>query len=289
MTDAALSPWRHGSEEICPGAHVVRVLRHLPGRRVATLVELPEGSAVLKVFASPRARGNIRRLTALRASAAGHIVPARGLCDSAGHVSMVEWIPGTVFADLDDDQFVSASVAVGAALRAFHACGASLDREWNITNELEQLERRATQTTAPFVCTVAREAAALKPTRSVPAHRDCHPRQVVIGSPGARWIDLDDAAMAPPALDVANFVAHLRRDAAIGRRNQLATTEAIRRFTEGYGSLPPDVTTWERLSLVRLAGLAETRHKRLDWQAAILQLVDAPTACPAPAGPHVGV
>jgi hypothetical protein len=284
VADASLSPWRHGAEEVCAGAKVVRVLRHLPGRRVATLVDLPEGSAVLKVFASPRARGNVRRLTALRATPAGHVVPAGGLCDLAGHVSVVEWIPGTVFADLDDDRFVRASTAVGAALRALHACGASLDREWTVTNEVEHLERRATRATAHVVRTVAQEAATMKPARCVPAHRDCHPDQIVTGWSGTRWIDLDDAAMAPAALDVGNFVAHIRRDAAIGRRNQVASTEAIRRFTEGYGSLPPDVTTWERLSLARLAGLAETRHGRLDWQAAIVGLLAAPVACPAPAG-----
>lgn len=76
-----------------------------------------------------------------------------------------------------------------------------------------------------------------------------------------RFIDLDDAAMAPRGLDVGNFVAHLRKQAAIGQRWPPAVIDvAISAFIDGYGTPRDNLECWERLSLAPLAALAETRY-----------------------------
>ena len=49
-----------------------------------------------------------------------------------------------------------------------------------------------------------------------------------------RWIDLDDAAMAPRGLDVGNFVAHLRRDAVVGADRQ----RGLEAVEQGAGGRP---------------------------------------------------
>jgi Ser/Thr protein kinase RdoA (MazF antagonist) len=108
----------------------------------------------------------------------------------------------------------------------------------------------------------------------VTSHRDCHPRQAVLTHDAARWIDLDDCAMAPAGLDVGNMIAHLKREAAIGLRAQPVTDAAVAAFRRGYGALPATAALWERLSLVRLCGLAETRHQRLDWLISISRLIN---------------
>ena len=275
VTDPALAPWRAGADEVCPEAEVVAVLRHLPGRRVASLVRTAGGLRVLKVFASPRARGNDRRLRALALSRAGVLVPRPLGADSAGHVGLVSYAEGELFECLDDRRFVTTAEAVGAALRRLHGSGAQLDRRWGVAEEMEQLRRRATPTTR---AAVERLPSAALPDddaggRSyVSAHRDCHPRQVVLTAAGVRWIDLDDAAMAPAGLDVGNFLAHLRRDAVLGRRCAAATTGAVAAFRRGYGPLPSQVDRWERLSLLRLAGLAELRHGSAEQAGTLLAL-----------------
>jgi len=215
---------------------------------------------VLKVFARPRARGNDRRLRSLAATRAGPLVPRPLGVDPSGHVSLVAWTAGEVYDRVDARTFVAAAPAAGAALRALHASGAQLDRSWTYREEVAQLRRRATPATRAAAEEIVAATAALAAEPLVPAHRDCHPRQVVLRAGAVHWIDLDDAALAPAALDVGNFVAHLRRDACLGRRPVEATEAAVAGFLDGYGPVAGDLEGWTRLALVRLAGLAETRH-----------------------------
>lgn len=259
-TDPALAPWAGGAEEVCPGARVGAVLRHLPGRRVASLVERAHDCGVLKVFASPRARGNHRRLAALHATAAAHVVPRPIAVDVRGHVSLVEYVAGTPMPDLDDRRYVDAARLGGAALRQLHRSAAVLDRCWEVRDEIEQLRRTSgplTQAVVERVIGTTRHSSA----GVVTAHRDCHPAQLVLTGGGhACWIDLDDAAMAPAGLDVGNFIAHLEAEAATGRRGAATVEAAVAAFVDGYGVEVPDVAAWRRLSLARLCALAETRH-----------------------------
>ncbi len=272
--DAALSRWADGAQELCPSAEVRQVLRHLPGRRVATLVDTPSGPAVLKVFARPRARGNDRRLRRLATCpSAGALVPHPLGADAAGHVSLVEFVPGEVFDTVDDERFVAVAPLVGAALAALHASRVELDRSWIWQQEVTLLRDRPAPVTAALVEGIVEETAHLATEPVAVAHRDCHPRQIVLTADGVRWIDLDDLALAPPTLDVGNMIAHLRRDAAFGDRSAAATAAAIAGFREGYGAVSGDLGAWERLALIRLAGLAQTRHGRPDRAAAVVAML----------------
>lgn len=271
-TDAALAPWAEAAAGLCPGSRCVRVLRYLENRRVATLIEFPHGRAVLKVFARPRARGNDRRLKSFAASPAGELVPTPLAVDSSGHVSVVSWAAGEVYDQVDDETFIAAAGYIGRALRRLHESNAALDRVWAYDDEVAQLRRRATPATRNAVEEIIAATAALANERLAPAHRDCHPRQVVLHGDRVMWIDLDDATLAPPALDVGNFVAHLRRDACLGRRDHGASEEAVGAFVDGYGRIDGDLEAWTRLALARLAGLAETRHRRPDQRRRLLAL-----------------
>ena len=272
-TDAALAPFAAGADELCPDADVVEVLRYLPGRRVASLVRLATGEhAVLKVFASPRARGNHRRLARLAGRVPAGTVPRSLGADARGHVLLLEHVPGSVYDTTDDGTFVAVARRVGAALRALHAADVDLDRAWTLADELAQLTARAPESTVALVEHAIGRLAIAPDARLVVAHRDCHPRQVVIDRTGAaRWIDLDDAAMAPAGLDVGNFVAHLRREAVIGTRTDAVAEAAVAGFLAGYGTAPDDVEAWEELARLRLAGLATTRHARPDWTARLCE------------------
>lgn len=270
LTDEALAPWAPGADELCPDGEVVRVLRHLPGRRVTTLVRTGGALAVLKVFASPRGRGNIRRLRAFAATDAAPLVPRPLGADAGGHVALLEHVDGTPMPELPPGETRAAAVMAGAALRRLHACGAVLDRERTLADEFERLDRTSgAMTRDPVRRALANRHPA--PRATVPSHRDCYPAQVVVRDGHARYIDLDDAAMAPAGLDVGNFVAHLRKDELVGRLPAGVGATAAEAFVAGYGQRPPDLDAWTALALARLAGLAETRHRDLA-QAELLLL-----------------
>jgi hypothetical protein len=285
VTDEALAPWAHHAATIAPGAQFVRLLRHLPGRRVATQVRTPDGQhAVLKVFAGPRARGNDRRLGALQRSSVRHMVPRPLGVDATGHVSLVEWVDGVMFDQTPDERFADAAFQVGVSLRQLHESSVELDRSWTIREELALLGKRQTHTVQQLISSMGgmeQLTDRLLDEPLVTAHRDCHPRQAVIAQGPARWIDLDDCAMAPAGLDVGNMIAHVKREAAIGLRDQTVANAAVASFRCGYGPLPATTHVWERLSLVRLCGLAETRHQRSDWLTSIARLIDDEVATAA--------
>jgi len=214
---------------------------------------------VLKLFATSRARGGHHRLTAFRESPARSLVP-RPLGYRKGHLALVEFIPGTPLDQLADDALTPAAELAGRALRRLHDSGVELDRTWGSGDEIAQLRRTVGPVTRRAVeRAIARWSLPAK-GRSVPSHRDCHPAQVVWTGDGVRLIDLDDSAMAPPGLDVGNFLAHLQADAILERRAEDAIRAAVEAFANGYGSEPPALRAWTQLALARLAALAERRN-----------------------------
>lgn len=274
-TDPLLTPWAGGLAEVAPGARVGDVLRYLPGRRVATFVECERGPVVVKVFASPRARGNARRLRAFAGSPAAALVPTVIGCDATGHVLAVSYRPGDLPGSLSDVDYVACMFRVGAALRELHDSGSELDRVWAWEQETAQLARRAVAATRDLVDVVVAETAWLARSPLSPCHRDCHPRQVVVAADGSvGWIDLDDSALAPRGLDVGNLLGHLVREHVTGVRSKGSKVLASEAFLDGYGpcsALDESVlAAWTVLAVARLAGLAESRHRDSAQRDALL-------------------
>jgi hypothetical protein len=281
VTDGVLAPWASEADRLCPEAEVIRVLRHLPGRRVTTLVRTGDGFAVLKLFATSRARGGHRRLTAFAESPAGPLVP-RPIGYRKGHLALVEFIPGTPLDQLGDDGVVAAAGLAGRALRRLHDSGAVLDRTWVLGDEIAQLRRTAGPATRTAVERAIARWAPPDQRGTVPSHRDCHPGQVVWTEDRVRFIDLDDSAMAPPGLDAGNFLAHLQMEAFLERRTKDSAAKAVDAFGSGYGSEPPALRAWTQLALVRLAALAETRHKSVEQATVLCRALEQ--VPPVPAG-----
>lgn len=272
VTDPQLIPWSSGLDSICPDAEFIRTLRYLPGRRVASHVRSGGGDLVLKLFASPRARGNDRRLRSWKESPARDLVPAPMGSDRTGHLGLVEFVPGVPLNQLEGIELIRACEMAGAALNRLHNSGVELDRDWSISEELDQLERRATPRASGAIAALVGLDFA-KGTSLVSSHRDCHPGQAVVSGEHFCWIDLDDSAMAPAALDVGNMIAHLRRYGAVGTIDPRVVAKSIDAFRAAYGELPEQSDMWEWLSLARLVSLAEYRHSRADEAVALLELL----------------
>ena len=276
LLEAASGP----SGPLGPDLHLMTLLRHLPGRRAALLADRLGTPVVVKVFASPRARGNHRRLVALARSGLAPITPEAVAVGADGHVGVVSFTPGQVLDSVSDAEFVEGSSGAGLALARLHRSAAVLDRSWTWQDEIDQLVRRA-----PISLLAVARCARRRPLPEaplVPSHRDFHPRQVILATTGTvRLIDFDDTAMAPAGLDVGNMVAHLHREATVHGRPGPVVEAAVRAFLVAYGTPPTDLQQWVQLSLIRLACLAETRHLDRDQRDALLKLA-RPTFAAAP-------
>ncbi len=275
VTDPALAAVAGGIDELCPNATVVGVLRHVVDRRVTTLVSTSDDQAILKIFASPRARGNDRRLQMLVQAGVGDLVPTPLGHDSSGHAGLVSFRPGVILESTTDEQFVAACARAGIALRRLHDCPAMLDRDWTMQDETRQLLRRTPASLFSLVETLV-SAIPLTYDALVPSHRDCHPRQLIVSTTSVAWIDLDDCSMAPSGLDVGNMLAHLTRESILGHRTAEVIAWARLGFLLSYGwpaALWRDLAGWECLSLARLAGLAETRFNSPSEREALVDEV----------------
>ncbi len=253
---------------------VDRVLRHVAGRRITALATTDDGrTVVVKIFHGPRARGNDRRLQTLHAAGLAGLVPTPLGHDPSGRIGVLDFRPGTVLDQLPDHDFVAACHGAGTALARLHRCGAELDREWTLDDELSSLAANAPASCADLVHDLAGRVAGAADSRAVPSHRDCHPSQLVVDGRTVFWIDLDDCAMAAPGLDVGNMLAHLTREGLLGRRSGPLVAAARQAFRNAYGwhHDESELHRWEVLSLARLAGLAEARHRSLDQRDALLE------------------
>lgn len=266
FTDGALSPFAPAAEAAVPGGRVVKVLRHVPGRRVTSLVEAAGHRLVVKVHARPVAAAAGDQLRILAQAGLSGVTPYPRAVVADGHVAALTYHPGTMLHELEDRQLLGACVRVGAALRRLHDCRAALSRRWTVEDELA---RTAAAVAAPGAALDAlRERAEALPDQDlVVAHRHCRPGHLLVDGGGSvRLVDLDDVAVAPRGLDVGNLLAHLHRDGLRGVRRPAVAAAAGDAFLLGYGRAagldPSSLAWWRSVALVRLAGLAQ--HRRQD-------------------------
>jgi Ser/Thr protein kinase RdoA (MazF antagonist) len=237
-------------------------LKRKPGRRQTLRARGPEGSAIVKLYASDRASVVASRVAALAAGPPEPVVPMVLHVDPDLHLVVLSEVPGPPLREaLLDEDFATCS-RVGVALGAWHAAWSAVApvplRRHTFARELEVLHRRA----ASASTSVARAVASSLPrltgewTCSTVVHRDLYEEQVLAGE-RIGLIDLDDAGIGPPELDLGNLVAHAEllerrqgRDLAYGRRALL----------DGYTQTGPslDNALLDRcrgLTLLRLACL----------------------------------
>ena len=158
---------------------------------------------------------------------------------------------------------------IGAALGALHVSPAPLERRHNPADELAPLAARVARLAAADARLGRRASAALEQLGSLapgphawrlqPVHRDLHPEQVLVAPDGRiGFVDLDDAALSEPALDVGNFIAHivwLGCQTPTGAARLRGAALAFRRAHAAVDPrIDPAVMRWcEAAALLRLA------------------------------------
>jgi Ser/Thr protein kinase RdoA (MazF antagonist) len=239
-------------------------LKRKPGRRRTLRARGPEGSAIVKVYASDRAPLVARRVAALASGPPEPVVPAVLDFDPQLHLVVLTDMPGRPLREalLHGDH--ATCFRVGAALGAWHAAWEGIRpaplAEHTADRELEILSIRADAAPQP----VARTVHAALPTLTgqwtctTVVHRDLYEEQVLVGG-RVGLIDVDDAALGPPELDIGNLIAHVE---LLARRRQLDLGSPARALLEGYSETGPELddTLLERcrrLTRLRLACLNE--------------------------------
>jgi Ser/Thr protein kinase RdoA (MazF antagonist) len=208
----------------------VAILRHKPGRRCTLRYDVRVGSPgterlerlYAKTFASGRGHRVYEVLTAIsgaRTCGPGVRVPAPLRYLPFLKLLVLREVPGAPVAPalLAGDTAMAERIA--DAIHALHASGLDLRRQHGPEAELAPLGDRvrrlcgACPSLAPLAIPCLRLVDAWRerafPWRWRPAHRDFYHDQILAGDHGLSVLDFDDAAMAEPALDIANFLGHL--------------------------------------------------------------------------------
>ena len=152
---------------------------------------------------------------------------------------------------------------IGVALGRMHVRLVRIDREHTLQDEIEILEKglslcrkrprwKSDLQRLYGACRTLIESLPAHPATGI--HRDFYPAQVLCTGKQIGFVDCDLLAMGHPAIDVANFVAHLRETALRKYENPDATEHHEKAFEEGYRSvLPLEETSFRVLRLASLA------------------------------------
>ena len=249
--------------EIVGAPVVLEELKQKPRRRTLR-ARGSRRSAIAKVYSSDRASVVAGRVAALAAGPWEPVVPAVLHVDSRLRLVVLSDVPGRPLREALLDGDLATCSRVGVALGTWHAAwyGAAPSplRRHTHDRELELLRLRAEAASPPVARAVADALPRLAGdwTCSTVVHRDLYEEQVLAGE-RVGLIDLDDAALGPPELDLGNLVAHAE---LLERRRERDFTRERGALLDGYAATGPplDEALLDRcrgLTLLRLACLNE--------------------------------
>jgi Ser/Thr protein kinase RdoA (MazF antagonist) len=237
-------------------------LKHKPGRRLTVRARGPRGTAIVKVYGSERASVVAGRVAALASGPPEPAVPAVLDVDPDLQLVVLSDVPGRPLREALLDGDLAACARAGVALGLWHAAwrdappGAlqahTAEREVAILRTrtgaasppvAETLENAIRHLSGQWACTTV-------------VHRDLYEEQVLVGE-RIGLIDLDDAAVGPPELDLGNLVAHVEL-LELRRSRDLAPEKRVLldAYTEAGPALDVELLDrCRRLTLLRLACL----------------------------------
>ena len=189
-------------------------LKHKPGRRLTLRARGPGGSAVIKLYSSDRVAAAAARIAAFRGGPLEPVVPRVLAVDPARRMLVLSEVLGTPLREAVLASDEGACRHTGSVLGAWHTAwkgkAPSALTAHTIERELGVLIDRAALAPSEIRLGVAAAIPELRgdwsPVTAV--HRDLYEEQILLGE-RVGLIDLDDAALGPPELDVGNLLAHI--------------------------------------------------------------------------------
>lgn len=204
----------------------IHLVRHKPGRRAILRydVETVCGRSVLyaKTFASERGpKVYAITTTIVKAAAFGPDIALPAPVAYLPYLRTIvqRGVPGEPVADRLAANDTALAARIADALYRFNTSGIDLGRRHDLRKELSPLAARVEQVVqrdaalGDLARTLLDRLAAADQDelawRWLPVHRDMYHEQVLVDGDRLAVLDLDDAAMSEPAVDVSNVVAHL--------------------------------------------------------------------------------
>jgi hypothetical protein len=271
-------------DELLGGPVGIEELKHRPGRRRTLRAIGTKRNAIVKVYASERAASVASRLASLGEGPAEPLLPTVLLVEPTLRTVVLSELAGRPLraALLCGDRHACrrAGVALGAWHRFWRWRAPAGFRPHTVERELAILEERAKDTSPPLACAVRSASSSLAepwPASTV-VHRDLYEEQVLIGA-RIGLIDLDDAALGPPELDLGNLLAHVDLLALRSDRDLAPMTDQL---LAGYSSCGPSLDPG---LLGRCRALARLRLACIHGERPLLELVRrVPSTTAAAAG-----
>jgi hypothetical protein len=234
---------------LVPGADApdarAHIVRWHPEQRIVARVDVAGAPyAAVKVLLDGQAGGACAAIGAFASSGSLRVPRVLG-ADPARSAFAIEWLPGTSPAGALAEPWCDAAAmeAVGRGLAELHrqpgtglatltpaVQAAALRRRAGWLDRLDPgLEGRAGELALRLGERLARERGDV-----VPLHRDFIPAHVLLQDSGVAIVDLDEARLGFPTVDLGVFVASLERHAMLGKlgRDRCAVLRGA--FLEGY-------------------------------------------------------
>jgi ATP-binding cassette subfamily B protein len=195
-------------------------------------------------------------------------------------VTVQSFVSGPAFASP-----AAPAVEAGAALARLHAGSAAGVRDFPPGEQLDtaaasaELVARIAPELQPRLEALLARLAATVPggLDRVPAHGDFNARQLVDGADGLVVTDFDAMCMAPPALDVATYLAYLVRGDPADLDAALAVLEIL---LDGYGDRPEELS-WYLATMILRRSPRPFRYQDERWPERVGEMVTAAErACP---------
>jgi len=236
-----------------------------------------EARLIGKWYATDRGELVMAALTALRRSGfAGRLMVPRPVAyESAARALFIEAVEGPLLRDaLRSDP--SVAHRAGEWLAALHRSDLRSPRACGPEKQRRAIRRWARwESSLEEVAKPLDQALAALEDPALPVHYDYYHSQVVLAGANTVVLDLDEAGMGNPALDVAHFEAHLRLLALQWHGDPAALDPAVWSFGRGYAaagghSLTERNAVLEAFAWFKLAYQALRRGApRREWEFAL--------------------
>lgn len=272
----------------------IEVIAYRPERRVTFRAGRPgtDSNHVFKIMKAKHAARLALVLTHLseEPSDEGWIFPVPVL--RSNRWVEIEFLEGTSLFDARD-RLPELAGPLGSLLASLHGITPPPLRTHGVSDECDVVRRaaRGAEEQNPEIAAAIRTRLGELETpdglegrgKHVFLHRDFYDKQILICDDRFALIDWDCAAIGPAAIDAANFATHVtlrhlqgRLDAATAR---IARTRFLTRYLAASDAVDPgDITYFETLATLRLAGVYASRALQSDIAGKLLALTEGAIA-----------
>lgn len=288
--------------------HNIELIRHKPGRRAILRYTVRQDDGRTehvygKTFASergPRVFGIARMIVDARAFGADVRLPEPIAYRPDLKLLVQRSVLGQPATSALLARHRELATRIATAFHRLHTSGIDLGRHHDLDKELAPLSGRVENIRDgdPALLPLALECLAAIETATLvadwqwrwrPIHRDAYHDQVLVDDGRLAILDLDDAAMSEPAIDIANIVAHMQ---LLGiQRHDCATAlgGVIDAFLNRSLALDPDLDPalldlLRAATLLRLAGIHIGRHNGIRVATLLLEECASLLTITEPAG-----